>query len=285
MKRLSGLGWFLLVTISLSSTQALSDRAAADFKIDTRTAVLKNEKPLLPDNRTLQLLSFNQQPLLADLLWLQTIQYFGSGNPYAMFPALGPMVDQITQLDPKYAYPYEFGLVVLPFMHQANLAEKIGLRSREALPNNGLLTYYLATVYHLNLLDYKKAADYYDLAATLPGTPTAAASLAKVARDQVAESIEDRDAAKIFWATAAQNARNDDEYIRSLNWLAHIEIVQSIEIAAKQFQLENGHFPTSLEELAASGKIQKGIRSPIHRKLILEPNGRVNFDELEDSLL
>jgi tetratricopeptide (TPR) repeat protein len=278
--------WFLsfLTLASLIALQAGYDQRANSFTQTTRTAILKNDQPLLPSVPTLRLLSLNNEPLLADVLWLQTIQYFGSGSPYGMYPALGPMTDTITQLDPQFSYPYEFGMLVLPFMGRAEQAEKLGLRAQQYLPNNGLLTYYLATVYQLNIRDYKKAAQYYALASTQPGSPAAASQLAAVAQSQVHNSLEDREAAKIFWRTAIVNARNDDERIRASRWLAHIEIVQSLEIAAQQYKNQQGHFPGSLQDLVDTHFISAIPQSPIHRKLILQSDGTINFDELEDGI-
>lgn len=275
--------WILsiLVVASLTATQATYDRVVQPFKDTTRTAILKNNQPLLPSIPTLRLLSLNNEPLLADLLWLQTIQYFGSGSPYGNYPALGPMANHITSLDPQFAYPYEFGMIVLPFMGQADAAEKLGLRAQQAIPNNGLLSYYLGTVYHLNIKDYKKAAEYYRLASTQPGAPAASEELSKVAESQINTSREDREAAKIFWRTAIEKARNDDELDRAVRWLAHMEIVQSLEIAAQQFKNEQGRYPANLQELVDAKKISSIPASPIHRLLILQEDGRINFDQLE----
>lgn len=279
MKRLLIWCAVILVAGSVASTQALADQAAQETNQATRIAILNHGEPLLPSTATLRLLSFGNEPLLADLLWLQTIQYFGGGAPTGSYPTLGKMVEQIVELDPKFAYPYEFGMVVLPFLNQAETAERIGVRARQELPDNGLLTFYLATVYHLNILDYKKAAELYELAATQPGAPPAAQRLAEVARAQVEESVTNREAAKIFWRTAAQQARNDQEYEWAIRWLTHMEIVDSLEIAARQFKNQHGHFPDSLEALRDNGTISTVPVSPLNRKLVLEADGTISFDE------
>lgn len=280
MKRLGIWLLSLLVIASLASLQALTDRASARTIAETRMAVFTNEQPLIPSLPILRLLSFNQEPLLADLLWLNMIQYFGSGSPYGTYPALGPFTERITDLDPRFASPYEFGQTVLPFMGQAETAERLGLKAREQLPENGFLTYLLATVYHLNIRDYKKAAEYYELAADLPGTPTAARQLAAVARrDEEQSQSRNREAAKIYWRDAIERARNDDELDRASRWLAHMEIVDSLEIAARQFKAKHNRFPATLEELKESGEISSVPTSPIYRKFVLEADGTINFEQ------
>jgi hypothetical protein len=280
MKRITAWLFAILVAASLASIQAMTDTTASASQQATRQAILNHGEPLLPSLPVLKLLSFGNQPLAADLLWLQTIQYFGGGAPTGSYPTLGKMVERIVELDPQFSYPYEFGLVVLPFMNQTETAERIGLQARQELPENGLLTFYLATVYHLNIFDYQKAAELYELAATQEGAPPATLKLAEVARKQIANSVTNREAAKIFWRTAAEQARNDQEYEWAIRWLTHMEIVDSLEIAARQFKNEHGRFPANLEELKEDGKIGTIPRSPLNRRFILEPDGSVSFDEV-----
>jgi len=285
--RLTRLHYWILSLLTLAcliSIQASYDLVSSSFKTATQKAIFKNDQPLLPSVSALKLLSLNDEPLVADLVWLQTIQYFGGGSPYANFPALGPMVNTVSQLDPKFAYPDQFGMIVLPFMGQANTAEQLGLRAQQYIPNNGLLTYYLGTVYQLNIRDYKRAAYYYNLAATQPGTPTAAKELGAISESEIHNSQQDLNAAKIFWQNAIQDARNDYERDQATRWLAQIEIVDSLQIAAGEYKSQYGNFPTSLQELVDKKFISTIPESPIHRKLILESDGTINFDQLEDGI-
>jgi tetratricopeptide (TPR) repeat protein len=275
--------WLLcfLVAGSLSSVQALSDRTSAATKVALREEILKNEKPLLPSVKALKLLSFGSEPVVADLVWLQTIQYFGVGSPYQNYAALGPMVDTVTQLDPKFAYPYQFGLVALPFMKQVETAEKLGLRARENLPNDGLLTFYLASVYHLNLKDYRKASEYYELAASLPGTPSAATQLAGVTKARVNDSLSDRQAAIVFWEAVIQNAKTDEERERAVAWWKHMQVVYSLELTAEQFKNREGRYPESFDEMIAKGYLGRVPESPIERVYTLESGtGKVGFERV-----
>lgn len=273
----------LLVAASVASTQAMADTVSENTKKEVRVAVLKNEQPLLPSTKALKLLSFGNEPLLADLIWLQTIQYFGVGSPYQKYGALGSMVDRVTELDSKFAYPYQFGLVALPFMGQTATAEKLGLRAREALPNDGLLTFYTASVYHLNLKDYRKAGEFYALAATLPGAPTAASQLAGVTLARVNDSLTDRQAAIVFWEAVIQNAKTEEERERAVNWWKHMQVVYSLEIAASQFKEREGRFPDSFDEMIAKGYIGRVPESPILRIFTLEAGtGKVGFEQVRE---
>lgn len=275
--------WFLslLCVASLVASQAGADLANTTLAADTRKAVFMNDTPLLPNLQTLDLLSLNNQPLLADLIWLNTIQYFGGGSPYGDFPALGQQIDEITQLDPKFEYPYEFGLVALPFMGQAKTAERIGLRAQDNIPNNGLLTFYLASAYQLNLKEYKKAGDYYTLASKQPGSPAAAELLAAISYNNVTGSLSDRQVAIAFWETVIANAKTDEEAERATNWWKQMQIVYSLEITAQQFKTKEGRFPASLDELVSKGYLTSVPASPVERVFEIDPaTGIVSFDKV-----
>ena len=273
----------LLTVGSLISLQAGFDHSVQAFNHATERAVYYQDKPLIPSAKILSLLSINNQPAVADLLWLQTIQYFGGGSAYGDFPSLGKMVETVTQLDPKFSYPYEFGLVALPFMKQVDTAERLGLQAQKEIPGNGLLTYYLASLYHLNLKDYKKAADLYALAATQVGAPQGSRLLAAIAANQVTDSPDDRKSAIAFWETVIQNAHTDEEHDRAVAWWKQMQIVYSLEITAQQFKNTEGRFPATLQELVDKGYRDSIPDSPVNRVLTIDPTtGRVNFDKLAD---
>lgn len=275
--------WFLslLTLASVVSAQAIYDRSTTTFAKDRKHAILAASEPLVPSSSTLKAVSLGYTSALADYLWLQTIQYFGGGSAYGKYPALGGMIDTITTLDPKFEYPYEFGLVVLPFMDAADKAVAIGERGQKELPGNGLLTYYLASVYHLNLKDYKKASALYDKASQEPGAPGAAKELAGVTLSQINESVNDRLVAITFWKTVYENATSDSEKERAKNWFTHMQIVYSLELASDQYKKDKGHYPASLQTLVEDRYISQVPVSPINRLFDLNPaTGRVTWNRL-----
>src|ERR1044072_7806969 len=141
--------WLLTIAtlISVASAQSVYDRTTAQFKKERTRAILVASEPLLPSTTTLKNVSLGFRSALADWLWVQAIQYFGGGGANSKYPALQGMLDTITPLDPQFEYPYEFALVVLPFMDGAQKALEIGERAQTELPGHGRLTFYLASVY------------------------------------------------------------------------------------------------------------------------------------------
>jgi tetratricopeptide (TPR) repeat protein len=274
----------VVIFASIASSQGLWERASADYKAERKLAAVKLSEPALPSMTALKGLSLNQRGAVADLLWLKTIQYFGQGNPYGKYPSLGAILNTITELDPKFAYPYEFGLIVLPFMDQSEQAEQLGKRAEEALPENGLITFYFASLYHLNLKDFVKAAEYYEKAANLPGGPPASRELSGVALSSANSSLATREAALYFWKTVYENAKDEDEKERAARWFGHMQLVYEIERNADQFKNDHGRFPFNVEELVTRGYLAETPVSPINRLLVLDhESGRVDFSELRSN--
>ena len=257
------------------------DVAAKPFVATQKAKYVSFAEPLVPGALGLKLLSLGDGPVVADLLWLDTIQYFGAGTPYGKYHALGPMLDRITQLDPKFEYPYEFGLITLPYMEQTPSAIALGQRAQKEIPGNGLLTYYLASDYQLNLKDYKNAAKYYILASKQLGAPSAAITLAATSLDKLNSSLGDRIAAAEYWKTASDNAKSDDEKKRDYAWYQQLEIVYGLESAAQAYHDKTGAYPVSFQAMIDAGLIQGVPPSPVNRVLTLDPKtGKVSFDQL-----
>jgi tetratricopeptide (TPR) repeat protein len=278
--------WILTIAAlaGIAGLQTLSDHVSAPFRAEIKRSAATYSEPLVPATPILRLLSFGNPSMVADILWLQTIQYFGSGNPYQNYPSLGKLLDTITTLDPKFEYPYQFGMIVLPYMDQTDSAIMLGERAQKEIPNNGLLTYYLATDYHLGLKDYRKASEYYQKASTQPGAPSAAARLAGVTLAELSDTLSDRLVALEFWKTVYEQATDPDEKERAEAWFRHMEIVYVLEKAALEYKSQSGSFPSSQDQLVKAKLIPRSFKSPINRMLELDPEtGRVSFNKLAPS--
>ena len=90
---------------AIAGLQYATDQAGAPLKSQLRLTRLVTSEPLLPSSATIRLLSLNSPQVVADILWVQTIQYFGMGNPYGDYPSLGKITNTIADLDPRFARP------------------------------------------------------------------------------------------------------------------------------------------------------------------------------------
>lgn len=281
--------WLLVVLtlVSISAAQGTYDYANHPFAAAQKKYAVNFSEPLIPNLTTLRLLSLGDFQLLADAIWLQTIQYFGTGTPYGQFKSLPKLMETITQLDPGFEYGYEFSLIVLPFMNASDSAARIGEQAQEemkkgTLPVNGLLTFYLASVYQINIKDYKRAGALYEKASHEPGAPGAALVLAGVSLSKVNATLNDRLVALSFWKTVYDNAKNPDEKDRAKNWFENMQVVYNLEVLVAKYKNQYGVFPSTLQDLVTKNYLSSIPESPIKREFVLSPlTGRISFDHLK----
>lgn len=119
--------------------------------------------------------------LLADLYWMQALQYIGNKalkskekvdmenlrplNPRLLYPLL----DNATDLDPQFLTAYSYGAIVLPAIdpQQAIKFTEKGIRDN---PNEWRLYQHLGFIYW-KIGDYEKAAEIYGEGAKIQGAP------------------------------------------------------------------------------------------------------------------
>jgi tetratricopeptide (TPR) repeat protein len=278
------LSW-LIALAALGSTAMVQynfDTAAADSRIKLFNAVRTSEQVLLPPANVLKLVSLGHPSLAADLVWLQAIQYFGNAGSNATYAALPDYLETVTTLDPKFAYPYQLGTVSLPFMNKADEAIALGEQGIREVPNDGMIAYYLATVYHLNRKDYQRAHEVYLLASEREGAPEAARILAGVVLNAERSSLNDSVVSILFWDNVYKTARSDAEKKIAERWREHMKIVYFLEQAAAKYSTDTGSYPESVETLVTSGYIDAIPKSPNGRLFIADPAKKaILFNKLD----
>jgi len=269
--------------LAVIGSQALYDHASGDTTESRRKARFATSEPLLPTPQALKALSLGMPQVVADLLWVQTIQYFGSGNPYGNYPSLGKILDTITQLDTQFQRPYEFGLIVLPYMRQTDGAVALGARSEKeiAFGKRGYLDFEYASVHLLSTKNYAEAARLYKLSAQQPDHPGAADTLAGTALNRLEGKGDEREAAIEYWRSLKDRTSDPDLKEQYYRWELHMTLVQSLEQKAQEFKSKEGRYPSSLQELVDKGYVGQIPESPVGRKLSYDSsNGTISFDEL-----
>ena len=126
--------------------------------------------------------SLGAEGLLADWYWMRSLQYVGdkivrstdaninlddlnSLNPRLLYPLL----DNATDLDPKFINAFVYGAVVLPTI-DADQAVKLTEKGIANNPDEWRLYQYLGFIYW-KLKQYDKAADVYERGSKIPGAP------------------------------------------------------------------------------------------------------------------
>ena len=153
---------------------------------------LERNRPALPENYAdedlavqgarLKGFSLGFEGLIADWYWMQALQYLGDkivknqdakislDNLQALNPRLlYPLLDNATDLDPKFISVYEYGAVVLPAIdkEQAIKFLKKGIADN---PNEWRLYQHLGYIYW-RLGDFESASEIYTKGASVPKAP------------------------------------------------------------------------------------------------------------------
>lgn len=158
----------IALVVGIYTTQVKIDAFKAR---DAKYYVEKNLLIALPTNMIKYVtLGFDQQ--LADIAWLQFIQYFGenskilrSGGTKYDFSYTYKYIDVITTLDPHFSYAYWFGaFAIADEMKEPDLAMKVIKKGVEENPDNWWLPYAASIMELMYFNNMPEAARYADIA-------------------------------------------------------------------------------------------------------------------------
>lgn len=150
---------------------------ATQVKLDAITAknskyyVEKNVLITLPTDK-IQYFTLGFNNFIADIVWLQFIQYFGENNYIKRtggkkydFSFTYKYIDVITTLDPNFSYAYWFGaFAIADEMERPDLAMKIITKGIKNNPENWWLPYTAATMELMYNNNFTEAVKYIDIA-------------------------------------------------------------------------------------------------------------------------
>lgn len=131
----------------------------------------------LPTPEILRLVSLGNQGLMADLLFLWSIQYYSQFKLDEKFLYLETVFDLVTDLDPQYFDAYRIGAMIMslqrygdPAQHKAAVA-RLYDKGLANMPDSWELAEMAAWDAHLVLNDKELAVRWMGMAAERPGSP------------------------------------------------------------------------------------------------------------------
>jgi tetratricopeptide (TPR) repeat protein len=164
-----------------------------------------------------QRMALGYRGLAADLYWIRALQHFGQerlsppehARTYAL---LYPLLDLTTTLDPYFSIAYRFGAIFLgePYPGgpgRPELAVALLRKGLAAQPDKWQYMQDLGFVYYWHLHDYNAAAEMFQRAAAIPGSPNWLRPLAAVT---LAEGGQ-RSGSRALWR---QLAEADEDWLR-----------------------------------------------------------------------
>lgn len=255
-------------------------------RIDARRAELHQERDelVLSSGKLLKVMSLEYAPLMADIYWTRTVQYYGDKRAHGdrNFDLLWPLLDITTTLDPQLIVAYRFGSMFLsePPARGAgrpDLAAQLVERGIQANPDYWRLYEDLGFIYYFDAKDYPKAA-----AAFLEGSKNPHALIwMKILAAKVLEEGESRETAAFLWNELYHSAT--DPEIRK-NALIHLQLLQAqsdcehLDALADDYEKRTGRRPANLRDLISAGLLSGAPVDPLGHFYVFGADGKAQLN-------
>ncbi len=132
-----------------------------------------NELIFFPSGKFINQIALDNKGVIADFLWLQTVQYYGQHVfTDRQLKHLYKLFDVITILDPQFQQCYVFGGTIITYdQKRPDLGMKILNKGMINMPDSWQIPFIKGFLYYIYLKDYKKASHWFKFASTKPDAP------------------------------------------------------------------------------------------------------------------
>lgn len=220
----------------------------------------------------LRRLSLSFSPLLADVYWVRAVQYYGgtrlSASSTKRYDLLYPLLDITTSLDPRFNIAYRFGSIFLAENYpggagRPDLAIALLEKGFRANPARWQYLQDIGFVYYWWMGDYRRAGEWFNKAADVPGAPWWLRSLAAVTLAQGG----DRQSSRRLWQALRETADND--WLRNnadlrLAQLDALDAIDQLTMVVRDFTARTGAIPASWDAI---------VQVRLLRGIPLDPTG------------
>jgi tetratricopeptide (TPR) repeat protein len=206
----------------------------------------------LPSGKYLKFATFGFSSLMADIVYLWAIQYYGNEEISNRYDYLLHIFGIIAELDPGYVDPYEIGaLIALGDLGDVTLALKVLDLGFEKNPAQWIFPFE-AGHYAAQAKDFDLAKTYYKKAMDVPGSP----AIAKRLYADTAYRTMDLKTSWETWLEVFNTAQ--DEQIKKIasNHLYQVKATADIGVlkrALEKYREHAGRLPAEAGELVRAG--------------------------------
>jgi len=224
----------------------------------------------IPSGKYLKPMTFGHPSLVADIIFIWAIQYYGNPAIPGKFEHFTHIFSIIADLDPRYIDPYEIGsLIALYDAKDLTLAIKILDMGLERNPDRWIFPFQ-AGHYALLAKDFDTAKIYFKKAMDIPGSPP----IAKRLYGNAAYKTLDYQTAWATWKEVYETASEDEIRKIASNHLYNIK--STVDIAALKnavfdFRARFGRNPAALDELVRSGFLRAVPRDFDDKEYLYDP--------------
>ncbi len=223
----------------------------------SRTKVPGSSIIYLPSGKYLKHLTFGYSSLVADLIYLWAIQYYGSYDIHDRFKYLQHIFSIIAELDPKYVDPYEVGALIAVYeARDPELALKILDMGLEKNPDMWIFPFQAGHIAQMQMKNFEVAREYYRKAMEIPGAPP----ITKRLYAHAAYRAMDYQEAWEMWKEVYETAQEDWVKEIAYNHLYRVKATvdtEALSQAVKKFQEKYGRLPADLNQLVRAGFIRE----------------------------
>jgi hypothetical protein len=248
MKR--GLALFLLFIVAVGLLQYVYDSHIGYF---SRRQVFVT----MPVGKTLEILSFGFQNLVADFLYIWAIQFYSNYHYSNRFEFLENIFNAITDLNPTYFEPYVIGSWIMALEAEDHrMAIRLLQKGSKNMKDEWFFDHESGFYAYKDLKDYKMAEIYFRRASEKPGAPT----FLKRRRSHMIYMLDDLEQAYQLWDEHLKSSKNYLEKNAARNHLYQIKYEidkKNLEIKIEHFKKQFGRYPYTLSEMKRVAFISK----------------------------
>lgn len=232
----------------------------------------------LPNGRYLRVLSLGNAALVADVVYLWSIQFYADYERSDRFRYVEHVFgDVITELDPHYLDAYWLGAMILS-VEASDLDAALRLLEKgfRENPRAWILPYLAGWECH-RFGRFARAADYFRRAADVPGAPPMVLRM-RAGMTARAGSLRE---ALAQWREVLEDSRSDDTSRRiAARQVRDLQVridLSELQAAVRDFAGRLGKLPARLEDLSRSGVIRSLPADPDGEPYGYDPStGRVS---------
>lgn len=226
--------------------------------------------PFILPTKIIRVLDLGLDSAAASYLWLSAIQNL-TANREKQFGSIDQYVQEVTDLDPRFTYPYAFATLVLPNFKLVNEAIAIGQKGLASPEKDFRIPYYLGIVYHEYLHDRLNAGKYFDVTSQMPNVPRGIREFAL----NYGGSPDNADETQKIWESVYNSSNDEVVKDRAKQFLLNIEIIKFLNSASKIFFKKHKTYPKTVQDLVADHIIRALPTSPFGNEYIIGAEGRV----------
>jgi len=209
----------------------------------------------IPSGKYLKMATFGYSTLLADIIYIWAIQYYGDTSIQDRFNYFTHIFSIISELDPRYVDPYEVGaLIALYDTQDIPLALKILDLGFAKNPDHWIFPLEAGHYAQLYKKDFELAREYYRKAMEVKGAP----AIAKRLYAQASFKSMDLKTAWETWLEVYKTAPDAEIKKIASNHLYEVKAAADIAVlksAVKKFEEMYKRNPVELAELIRTGLI------------------------------